>query len=106
MIRGLSAGIVSNSGSALFKTISELFSEEDLSASSFTVVPSETFWEDASWEDASWEETSWEDVPPDVLPPDVLPPDVLPPDVLPPDALPPDVLPPDVPELPEPLPLL
>ena len=101
MIRGLSAGIVSNSGSALFKTISELFSEEDLSASSVTVVPSETF-----WEDASWEETSWEDVPPDVLPPDVLPPDVLPPDVLPPDALPPDVLPPDVPELPEPLPLL
>ena len=101
MIRGLSAGIVSNSGSALFKTISELFSEEDLSASSFTVVPSETF-----WEDASWDETSWEDVPPDVLPPDVLPPDVLPPDVLPPDALPPDVLPPDVPELPEPLPLL
>ena len=96
MIRGLSAGIVSNSGSALFKTISELFSEEDLSASSFTVVPSETF-----WEDASWEETSWEDVPPDVLPPDVLPPDVLPP-----DALQPDVLPPDVPELPEPLPLL
>ena len=101
MIRGLSAGIVSNSGSALFKTISELFSEEDLSASSFTVVPSETF-----WEDASWEETSWEDGPPDVLPPEVLPPDVLPPDVLPPDALPPDVLPPDVPELPEPLPLL
>ncbi|HCW27887.1 MAG TPA: hypothetical protein DGF66_08650 [Lachnoclostridium sp.] len=92
----MSAGIVSNSGSALFKTISELFSEEDLSASSFTVVPSETFWEDASWEEASWE-----DVPPDVLPPDVLPPDVLPPDVLPPD-----VLPPDVPELPEPLPLL
>ena len=101
MIRGLSAGIVSNSGSALFKTISELFSEEDLSASSFTVVPSETFWEEASWEDASWEDASWEDVPPDVLPPDVLPPDVLPPDVLPPD-----VLPPDVPELPEPLPLL
>ena len=91
MIRGLSAGIVSNSGSALFKTISELFSEEDLSASSFTVVPSETFWEDASWEEASWE-----DVPPDVLPPDVLPPDELPPDVLPPDVL----------ELPEPLPLL
>lgn len=101
MIRGLSAGIVSNSGSALFKTISELFSEEDLSASSFTVVPSETFWEEAFWEEASWEEASWEDVPPDVLPPDVLPPDVLPPDVLPPD-----VLPPDVPELPEPLPLL
>ena len=96
MIRGLSAGIVSNSGSALFKTISELFSEEDLSASSFTVVPSETFWEEASWEEASWE-----DVPPDVFPPDVLPPDVLPPDVLPPD-----VFPPDVPELPEPLPLL
>ena len=106
MIRGLSAGIVSNSGSALFKTISELFSEEDLSASSFTVVPSETFWEEASWEDASWEDASWEDVPPDVLPPDVLPPDVLPPDVLPPDVLPPDVLPPDVLELPEPLPLL
>ena len=91
MIRGLSAGIVSNSGSALFKTISELFSEEDLSASSFTVVPSETFWEEASWEEASWE-----DVPPDVLPPDVLPPDVLPPGVLPPNVL----------ELPEPLPLL
>ena len=106
MIRGLSAGIVSNSGSALFKTISELFSEEDLSASSFTVVPSETFWEEASWEEASWEDVPPDVLPPDVLPPDVLPPDVFPPDVFPPDVLPPDVLPPDVPELPEPLPLL
>ena len=101
MIRGLSAGIVSNSGSALFKTISELFSEEDLSASSFTVVPSETFWEDASWEEASWE-----DVPPDVLPPDVLPPEELPPDVLPNDVLTPEELHPDVLELPEQLTML